>query len=161
MALENILQSIEERRDSELKRIADEYNAKVEAAVSETQARLRTLQNEFERKTAEDSRSLENRELSNADIEAKKALRDKRSQLVDAGLSKAYEIMDNLSNSPEYKDVVLQMVTTARKLLGSDCTIRVGVVWYTRRCNRHLTITACLFACLIKNLSRIKHAPRS
>ncbi len=126
MALENILQSIEERRDSELKRIADEYKAKVEAAVSETQARLRTLQNEFERKTAEDSRSLENRELSNADIEAKRALRDKKSQLVDASLSKAFEIMDNMSNSPDYKDVILQMVATARKLLGNDCTIRVG-----------------------------------
>jgi V/A-type H+-transporting ATPase subunit E len=126
MALENILQSIEERRNRELERISRDYMQRIEHIEKETQQRLDALQNEYRRKTAEDSKSLENRELSNADIEARRIVRERRSQLVEASLGKAYEIMDGLSASSDYKDIVDQMVKTSRNMLGKDCVIRIG-----------------------------------
>ncbi len=126
MALENILQSIEERRDSELKRIRDDYQKKMEALSKEAEERLEILRNEYARRSAEDSRSLENRDLSNAEIEARRIVREKKSQLVDSSLGKAYEIMDGLSASPFYKAIATKMVATSRKTLGNDCVVRIG-----------------------------------
>ncbi len=126
MALENILQSIEERRNGELERISREFQQKTDSLSKETEARLEALRNEFGRKTAEDCKSLENRELSNADIEARRIVRERKSELVEGSLSKAYDIMDALSSSDGYKDIVTAMVATARRVLGKDCVVKVG-----------------------------------
>ena len=126
MALENILQSIEERRNEEIDRIGREYGQRLDALEKESESRIAELKSTYERRMQEDCRSLENRELSNADIESRKALRDRKYELVGANLTKAYEILDSLGSSPRYGEIVSDMVATAKKLLGKNCTIRIG-----------------------------------
>lgn len=126
MALENILQSIEERRNAELDRIGRDYKQRLDALETETESRIAGLKSTYERRTVEDSRSLENRELSNADIEARKVLRGRKSELVEANLVKAYDFLDSLGSSASYGKIVSEMVATAKRLLGKNCTIRIG-----------------------------------
>ena len=126
MALENILHSIEERRDAELDRLSREHQQKLEALTAEAERRLETLRSEYGRRTSEDSKSLENRELSNADIEARRIVRGRKSELVDDALAKAYETMDGLSSSPGYKAIITAMTATVKRTFGNDCLIHVG-----------------------------------
>lgn len=126
MALENILQSIEERRNSELDRISREYEGRMSSLASDSAARLEALKAEFARRTAEDCKSLENRELSNADIEAKRMLRERKSQLIEVSLGSAYKIMDDLNSSSAYASIVEEMVDAAKRILGKEFRIRVG-----------------------------------
>lgn len=125
MALENILHSIEERRDAELDRLSKEHQQKIEALTGEAEGRLEGLRSEYGRRKSEDSKSLENRELSNADIEARRIVRGRKSELVDDALAKAYEVMEGISSTPGYKKVITEMAATVRRILGKDCLIHV------------------------------------
>lgn len=126
MALENILRSIEERRNAELDRISSDYRQRLETLQRETETKLEALRSGYEKRTAEDCKSLENRERSNADIEARRIVRDTKSGLVEENLARAFGIMEGLGGSSSYKAVLEEMASTARRMLGKDCKISVG-----------------------------------
>ncbi len=126
MPLENILQSIEQRKEAEIERITAKYNEQASALEKETEKRIRDIASSSARRSADDCRSLENMELSNAQIEARRLIWEKRAELVELSLAKAFDLVKDIRSSKSYRKMMTEMVDLARRKLGEECTVRVS-----------------------------------
>ncbi len=126
MPLENILQSIEQRKATEMERITASFEVQMRDLEKITKKKIQEIVNDSARQSAEECRSLENKELSNAEIEARKLVWEKRAQLVEENLTKAFDFMKNVRSSKSYKKMITDMVDLARKKLGDGCTVTVN-----------------------------------
>ncbi len=126
MPLENILQSIEQRKAAETEQIAARFEEQMRLLDKETERRIQEIAAASARQSAEECRSLENMELSNAEIEARKLVWEKRTELVEEMLAKAFDFMKEMHSSKSYKKMTTEMVSLAVKKLGEGCTVRVN-----------------------------------
>ncbi|MBX8643557.1 MAG: hypothetical protein KIY12_02345 [Thermoplasmata archaeon] len=123
MPLDNILQSIEQNRSEEIRKIAERFQSQKEQMEKETERKIRDTEEYWKRRISEESRSLEKRELSNAEIEARRLIWEKRSSVVEERLKDAFDFLRDLRSTSSYRKIIQSMVETARKTLGEDCHI--------------------------------------
>ena len=126
MPLDNILQSIERRKSDEAASIIAKYQSQKEAIEKETERKIKEIEQSAKKKEDEDSRALENRELSNAEIEARKLIWEKRSTLIEEYLTTAFESMKDVRSSSSYKKILAAMADAAQRKLGKDCRIMIS-----------------------------------
>jgi vacuolar-type H+-ATPase subunit E/Vma4 len=126
MPLDNILQSIEQRKAEEAASITEKYRAQMETVEKEAERKIREIEQGAKRREYEDSRALENRELSNAEIEARKLIWEKRSALIEEHLTAAFESMKDIRSSSTYKKILSSMINAAHLRLGKDCKIIIN-----------------------------------
>ncbi len=80
----------------------------------------------YSRKKSEEALLIEKRELDAAEFEAKKIVRDKVAELINVNVDKGVIILENLRNTEEYKEILNKMIQVSKKLLGTNCTVRVN-----------------------------------
>ncbi len=126
MPLENILQSIEQRKAAETERIMADFEKRRIALEKDAERKIQEIAGASARQSAEERRTLENMELSNAEIEARKILWEKKTALVEEKLTEAFDYMKDVRSSKSYKKMMTGMVGLARQKLGEGCTIMVS-----------------------------------
>ncbi len=126
MSLENIIQEIENRKAVEINKIADEYTKKINDVMVQKEKKINEIKDLYSRKKSEEALSIEKRELDAAEFEAKKIVRDKVAELINANVDKGVIILENLRNTEEYKEILNKMIQVSKKLLGTNCTVRVN-----------------------------------
>ncbi len=123
MPLEDILQEVEKRKEEEIKRISDEYKSRIDSVNAGVEKELRDLESKYAKKTEDDSRSMRDREIELAHMEAKSLAREKVSQLMQSALGRADFFLMNVAETKEYRSVLEKMVSLSNSTLGKDCII--------------------------------------
>lgn len=125
MPLEEILKSIEERLSTEKAAISKEYADRMAELERKTQSEIERIEREYRERADREIRALESREISAAEIEARRLVRDRKGELIRERVSEAFELIDSLPSDKEYPEILHQMVTLAKKMLGKNCTVHV------------------------------------
>lgn len=126
MALENIIKEVEERKRKEIERITAEYEAMKQSVESDKEKKIKQIQESFGRRKQEDAKALEKREIDAANMEAKKILRDKITELIDLNVGKSMTFLNTIRDHKEYDKIIKEMAETSKKALGKGCTIRIS-----------------------------------
>jgi vacuolar-type H+-ATPase subunit E/Vma4 len=125
MPLEAILKSIEERLNTDRQKIADEYARKIEEIEKQAASELQRIESEYRERTEREIRTLETREISAAEIEAKRIIRDRKAELIQEKMEEAFELLESLPDDREYREIIEKMASVAKNLLGRNCTVIV------------------------------------
>jgi len=126
MPLEDILQSIDQRRNASLENIRKKYAEEMAKIEEEYRKHIESVMSSYERKTQEDVKALMERELSNADIKARSILRERKSALIEKQLVRAGNMIRSLPSTEGYADFLNDLVSYAKRALGRSCVIKAN-----------------------------------
>ena len=125
MPIEQIRESIIARRDSEIESLKAKFRAELVAFNSRAEKQKSELDLAYKKKIDDDTRALVKKTVDSATLEARQIVNSRIGELLDKGLDMMMEQLKDLRKSPEYHDIMNQMVKDARRMFGDNCTILV------------------------------------
>jgi vacuolar-type H+-ATPase subunit E/Vma4 len=125
MPIDQIRESIIARRDSEIESLKAKFRAELVAFNSRADKQKSELDLAYKKKIDDDTRALVKRTVDSATLEARQIVNSRIGELLNRGLATMTEQLKDLRKSPEYHDILNQMVKAARRMFGDNCTILV------------------------------------
>ena len=125
MPIDQIRESIIARRDSEIESLKARFRAELVAFNSRAEKQKSELDLAYKKKIDDDTGALVKKTIDGATLEARKIVNSRIGELLNKGLAMMMEQLKELRKSPEYHDILNQMVKDARRMFGDNCTILV------------------------------------
>ena len=126
MTLEEIINEIQKKKDLDLENLSRKFQDDQLKLRLDADRRIKKLLEDYEKKIANERSMLERREISEADLDSRTAVRKKYNELMETGLAKAIFYLEDLQQWKNYPDILESMISLAKKKLGSGCTVKVS-----------------------------------
>ncbi len=124
MALQDILKEVEERSSAERTGIQEDHDSRKNEILRNTEKEIARIEEDFRKKTADDTSALERREKDLMELEAKRIIDGKKNELISGEAGKASELVRNAGTGLK-RDVLLGlMLKSAESKLGKDLRVR-------------------------------------
>jgi vacuolar-type H+-ATPase subunit E/Vma4 len=125
MGLEEILANIERDTKAKVAQIAEEAEKAAEREKQEAEKRADTYNKHMQQKAQSDTSRLLSRELSRANIEARKIYSEALEGTINRTLDSVRESLEDYAESADYPVLLNKLAQSASKELGGDCIIYV------------------------------------
>ena len=119
MGLEKIREEILHKADAAEKEILVEAEAKVSSIKSSTASQLRQLEIEAAKKLEAETKNLENRENSLANMESRKMLFETRKNMIDKAYGEAFSKIRNMPDK-DREGIIKKLIDAAKKEIDVD-----------------------------------------
>lgn len=124
MALQDILKEVEERSSGERSAIQQEHDSRKGEMLRETDSRVGKIEEEFKKKTADDTSAYERREKDLMELEAKRIVERKKNDLISGEAARASEMVKGAGTGLATETLHQLMLKVAEVKLGRDLTVR-------------------------------------
>lgn len=125
MALEDILQEIEERGKKEMEELSRSYENRLESLKKKYLSMEESTKADYESSIKSEVESLKRNIVSSAQMEALRIVRSKEKQIMDQTLQTLEDSLASIREKKYYPDLLNSMKEIGQKALGKDCRIFV------------------------------------
>ena len=124
MTIEDIVNEIEEGKKTQIEKIRSDFLEREKELNQVFQKEIEDLRAEYARKTENEIRSMESREKDLADLEARRIILEKKSDLVSQGVDLIRNALMSFPSDAAYQDFLDRCAAEAKKALGDVGTLK-------------------------------------